>query len=168
MKSALRCLVLSVAVLAAGCADSDRQQTPVGGVPAEMSDGAHGHSHAEGDERVWVKQDVEVNGYLVQLGHHGDHFHIGDSIEPAAAISKDGVDVSDAVLFNSVVACADEKVLVEQVPMVFEPRSDAEPAHYAQGSLVIPETDQALCIRFHITFPGADDAVDFKIELDAH
>ncbi|MEZ6128450.1 MAG: hypothetical protein R3C59_07190 [Planctomycetaceae bacterium] len=93
---------------------------------------------------------------------------MSDSIEPAAAISKDGVDVSDAVLFNSIVACADGNSLVEQVPMVFEPKSDTEPAHYAQGSLVIPETDQPLCIRFHISLPGTDDAIDFDIELEAH
>ncbi|MEZ6128451.1 MAG: hypothetical protein R3C59_07195 [Planctomycetaceae bacterium] len=52
MKIPFRSLMLIVVVLAAGCSDSDRQQTPVSGMSAEISDEAHGHSHAEGDELV--------------------------------------------------------------------------------------------------------------------
>ena len=134
----------------------------------KMEDG-HGHSHADGhDKLVWGKDGVEVNGYMVSLGHHGDHFHFGDKIAPAVIITKDGKDVEDAEIFNSLVAKEDQAVLVEEVKMVFEPKTDDEPAHYAQGEMTIPKGKGDVMIRFRIKLPGAEADSVHDIDVHAH
>jgi hypothetical protein len=100
---------------------------------------AAGYTHGDADKLVWVRSDIEDGEFLISLGHHGEHFHGADEIEPAVSISRGGEDVSKAVVHNSIVVEEGETVLCEEQATVFEPRTDEEPAHYAQGCLTIPK-----------------------------
>jgi hypothetical protein len=142
----------SIVVLLAtiGCQDV---QTPVAETtPTSQKSAApeESHSHGDADKLVWVHSDIEEGEFLISLGHHGEHFHGGDEIEPAVSISRDGEDVSNAIVHNSLVAAEGETVLCEEQATVFEPKTDAEPVHYAQGALTIPKDARTFLIRFRI------------------
>ncbi len=46
--------------------------------------------------------------------------------------------------------------LVKEVATVYEPLTDAEPAHCAQGGLMIPKNVKQVVIRSRIEIPGAE------------
>jgi hypothetical protein len=167
-------LFVCAAILAAGLAGmtgcnpestTDRDDT---NVYADGQEGKDEHDHEHADKLVWVKKDVENSGFTISLGQHGDHFHIGDMIEPAATIQKDGQDVADAEVYNSLVSSDGATVLVEEVKTVYEPKTADEPAHYAQGGLKIPEGAQKFLIRFRIKLPGVEQEQTLEIEGSAH
>ena len=143
-----------------GCGSNATKQDP--------SAANQGHQHAEGDELVWVKKDIEHGGYKITLGHHGKDFHFGDEIEAAAMITKNGKDIGDAVVSNCLLAEGDKKVLVEEKALVFEPETDEEPAHYAQAAMKIPEGAEHFLVQFKIKFPGEETTATFEIEVHAH
>lgn len=124
------------------------------------------HSHSDDDILVWVQSEIEDGEFTVSLGHHGVHFHGGDEIEPAVSISKGEEDVADAVVFNNLIAEDRETILAEERPTVFEPKTEDEPAHYAQGALVIPKNTKKFLIRFRIKFPGVDAESTYDIEQE--
>ncbi|MCP4169883.1 MAG: hypothetical protein GY758_03815 [Fuerstiella sp.] len=149
-----------------GCHDG---QTPVVESPPTPPDSAAaetGHTHGDADKLVWVRSDIEEGEFLISLGHHGEHFHGGDDIEPAISISRGEEDVSDAVVYNSLVAEEGETVLCEEQATVFEPKTDEEPAHYAQGGLTIPKETPTFLIRFRIQLPGVEAESTHDITLD--
>ncbi|MDG1896162.1 MAG: hypothetical protein P8J37_14765 [Fuerstiella sp.] len=156
-----------VAILVAiGCQDG---QTPVADTPPAPQNSAAadtGHTHGDADKLVWVQSDIEDGEFLISLGHHGEHFHGGDEIEPAVSISKDGEDVSNAVVHNSIVNEDGEAVLCEEQATVFEPKTDEEPAHYAQGGLTIPKETPKFLIRLRIQLPGVDAESTHDITLN--
>lgn len=125
-----------------------------------------GHSHGDADLLVWAQSDVEEGDFLLSLGHHGKHFHGGDEIEPAVGISRGGKDVADAVVHNSLVSEDGETVLCEEQETIFEPKTDDEPAHYAQGGLVIPEGTSKFLIRFRIQLPDVETESIFDVERE--
>jgi len=55
------------------------------------------------------------------------------------AITRNGEPVSDAKVFNSLMSADGETALADEVPTVFEPTTEEEPAHFAQGLLPIPK-----------------------------
>jgi hypothetical protein len=155
---------LLILVLFSACDDktgTDKSAKSNGGAQAET-----GHSHGDGDELVWeVKEKLGDSKLDVWWGHHGNHFHGGDKIEPAVAILSDGKPFADAKVFNSIVDADDPtKVLVEEVSTVFEPQTPEEPAHYAQGELTIPSTATTCVIRFRVEIDGQSEHVrDVKV-----
>lgn len=137
--------------------------------PAKPNAGSPtGHSHEKGDELVWeVKEKLGDSKLDVWWGHHGNHFHGGDEIEPAVAILSDGKPFADAKVFNSIVDADDpSKVLVEEVATVYEPETPEEPAHYAQGALMIPSTATTCVIRFRVVIDGQSEQMrDVKVNI---
>lgn len=118
---------------------------------------SHGHSHSGDDALVWEGEPKSHAGLVIKLGHHGQHLHAGEEVEPAVSITRDGDDVSDAKVFNALVSADGKTVLAKEVPTVYEPKSPEEPAHYAQGALAIPQDAKQVAIRFRIAAPGADE-----------
>jgi hypothetical protein len=129
----------------------------------EHSD-AHGHSHAAGESLKW-EQELEQQGYQIALGFHGEKLLAGQDIEPAVKITRDGEPVADAKVFNALLADDGQKVLVAEVPTVYEPPTDDEPAHYAQGALRVPSDVQKVVLRFRINIDAVD--LDFGIGRSA-
>lgn len=135
-------------------------ETPYSGtIPAE-DHAHHGHVHAGDDALVWRKK-IDIQGYQIQLGHHGTDLHAGSKCEPAVSISRNGKDIADARVFNALLGDDGQTELVAEVATTFEPATPEEPAHYAQGSLMIPGTAKQLTLRFRIVFPdNAGEAVE--------
>ncbi len=163
-------IVMAACIVLSGCQpDSDAAGESKGSVYAnDNKDNDHGHSHDQNDALHWAKKDVEQDGFAISLGHHGKHFHIGDAIEPAVMIVRDGKVVADAEVYNSLVSADGQTILVEEVKTVFEPETGTEPAHYAQASLKIPEGAEKFRIRYRIKLPGIAEDASMDIEASAH
>ena len=123
-------------------------------------DGGH-HEHGEDDALIWLGEPREVEGLLIRLGHHGKHLHAGETVEPAVSITRDGETVTDAKVFNSLVSADGSTALCDEVATVFEPETTDEPAHYAQGSLSIPQQAKQFVIRYRVA------AGSHTVSLDA-
>ncbi len=89
-------------------------------------------------------------------------------IEPAVIIMKDGQDISDSVVHNCLVAADTTSVLVPETATTFEPKTDDEPAHYAQASMEIPKGAEKCFVRFKIELPGVKEARMMDIEVTTH
>jgi hypothetical protein len=133
--------------------------TPYAGNFKEEPHGAVGqaHSHGDDDALVWEGEPKEHAGLVIKLGHHGKHLHAGEEVEPAVSITRNGEPVSDAKVYNALVS-ADGKELAKEVATVYEPTTEEEPAHYAQGALAIPKGATDVVIRFRVVPAGADAA----------
>ncbi|MHC4879854.1 MAG: hypothetical protein ACYTGL_25660 [Planctomycetota bacterium] len=153
----------------AGTMSAEVDGTPYVGEFEEHAHGAgghaHGHSHGEDDALVWEGDPVEHSGTTILLGHHGKHLHAGEEVEPAISIVRDGEPVSDAKVFNALLSADGETVLAEEVATVYEPTTEEEPAHYAQGGLAIPKDAKKVVIRFRIALPG-EEAKTFDVPID--
>jgi len=65
--------------------------------------------------------------------------------------------VADAKVFNQLVDPGDAtKSITEEIATVYEPQTEEEIAHYAQGDLKIPAGGKGCVVRFRIEIPGAD------------
>lgn len=148
----------------AGTISAEVDGTPYVGEFAEDSHGAGGHSHGEDDGLVWEGQPVKHAGTQLLLGHHGKTLHAGKEVEPAVSITRDGKPVSDAKVFNSLVSADGETVLAKEVSTVFEPTTEDEPAHYAQGALAIPKDVKKVVIRFRVVLAG-EEAKTFDVPV---
>lgn len=150
----------------AGSISAEVDGTPYVGEFAEEAHGhAHGHSHGEDDALVWEGDPVEHSGTTILLGHHGKHLHAGEEVEAAVSIVRDGEPVSDAKVFNALLSADGETVLAEEVATVYEPTTEEERAHYAQGGLAIPKDVKKVVIRFRIVLPG-EEAKTFDVPVD--
>ncbi len=93
----------------------------------------------------------------ISLGYRGDPPQAGNSIEPVAMITRDGVPVANAMVFNSLVAGSDTPEGGEDTPTVYELSSDRTLGHYAQGKLLVPAGAKECTVRFRIVFADAKD-----------
>jgi hypothetical protein len=161
---ALLALTLFV-VLFTACrpAQIDRPVMNSHGSSSEM-----GHSHSDADALFWKKENLDFEGVLISLGHHGFHFHAGDTIEPALTATRDGQPVADEVATVSMIASGDETVLIDEKPMVYEPPTDAEPAHYAQAKFTVPPDTAKFRLRFRLKGVGSDKDWSEDIDVQAH
>lgn len=149
-----------------GTMSAEVDGTPYAGNFKEEAHG-HGHSHGEDDALVWEGEPKEHAGLVIKLGHHGKHLHAGEEVEPAVSITRDRKDVSNAKVFNALVSADGKAILVEEAPTVYEPETPEEPAHYAQGGLMIPANAEAVAIRFRIIAPDAEEVTyDVPIEVE--
>ncbi|MFN3159203.1 MAG: hypothetical protein ACE37I_07800 [Rubinisphaera brasiliensis] len=142
--------------------------TPYSGTFAEEAhDHQHGHAHGEDDALVWKDTPKTHEGLRIILGHHGKHIHAGEELEPAVSITRDGKDVGDIQVFNSLLSSDGNAVLAQEVATVFEPETDDEIAHYAQGGLQIPAGARQVLVRFRIVPNGGEEVVyDLPIQLE--
>lgn len=142
-------------------------ETPYAGNFKEGAEGhAHGHTHGDDDALVWEGEPKEHAGLVIKLGHHGKHLHAGEKVEPAVSITLDGEPVANAKVFNALVSADGATVLADEVPTVYEPPTDEEPAHYAQGGLMIPANAKSLSIRFRIV-PAEGEEATFDVPISA-
>ncbi|MDA1166274.1 MAG: hypothetical protein O3B13_24525 [Planctomycetota bacterium] len=152
----------------AGSISAEVDGTPYVGEFAEEAHGAgghsHGHSHGEDDALVWEGQPVAHAGTQLLLGHHGKTLHAGKEVEPAVSITRDGKPVSDAKVFNALLSEDGQTVLAEEVTTVYEPTTEDEPAHYAQGALAIPKDVKKVVIRFRVVLAG-EEAKTFDVPV---
>lgn len=126
-----------------------------------------GHSHVGGDALIWKGDPRKTGDLQILLGHHGEHLHAGETVEPAVSITRSGKPVADLKVFNSLLSADEKTVLAEEVAAVYEPTTDDEPAHYAQGALAIPKGVDAVIIRYRIsTADSVDVTFDVSIVLD--
>lgn len=137
--------------------------------PARQAE-AHsaGHAHEAGDELVWpVVEKSPDKSMELSYGHHGKHFHAGEKIEPAVAILKDKTSVDDAVV--SVGLVGSDGAVANFVKTVYEPETNEEPAHYAQGELTIPTEGSQMTIRYRVVLKdGNDFERDVAIDFGSH
>lgn len=158
-----RLSLCAVLILIAGCQNSVETTKSENAATEPTS-----HAHGTGDELVWeAKESLGESGVEIWLGHHGSHFHAGDTIEPSVAIMKDGKAFADAKVFNQLVDPKDaNKTITEEIATVYEPETDEEIAHYAQGDLVIPTGSNACLIRFRIEIPEMESLTrDTKVKI---
>jgi len=140
------------------------EDTPYAGDFKEEAHGDHGHSHGPDDALVWEGEPLEHAGLQIKLGHHGETLHAGGEVEPAVSIVRNGQPVADAKVFNALLSADGQTVLAREVATVYEPTTDDEPAHYAQGALAIPSGVKKVVIRFRIAPAGAG-AVSFDVPI---
>ncbi len=138
--------------------------TPYSGNFSEEPHGTGGHVHGDDDALVWEGEPKEHGDLQIKLGHHGKHLHAGEEVEPAVSITRDGSPVSDAKVFNALVSADGQTVLAEEVATVYEPTTEDEPAHYAQGALSIPKDVKKVIIRFRIA-PAEGDEATFDVSV---
>jgi hypothetical protein len=147
-----------------GIISAEVDGTPYAGNFKEEAHGHHhGHSHGEDDALVWEGEPKEHAGLVIKLGHHGKHLHAGEEVEPAVSITRDGQPVSDAKVYNSLYSTEGAE-LAKEVATVYEPTTEEEPAHYAQGGLMIPADLSKVVIRFRIV-PADGEAVEYDVPV---
>jgi hypothetical protein len=139
----------------------------VGDIPQPTQSHAvgHGHSHGGDDALVW-RQELKEEGYEIALGHHGVTLLAGGTVEPALQLTRGGEPVADAQVFTTLLD-SDGNVLGEEVAAVYEPPTEEEPSHYAQGSLTIPAGTREAAIRFRLVLPqgGGERTFDVPVTI---
>jgi len=155
--------LLVVQVFAIGCA---REATVP--PPQETVTDPHPHTHEGDDALVWVEKDFEHAGVSISLGHHGEHVHAASMLEPSVMIMREGEPVADAQVFNCLVSADGNAVIREEVATVYEPESENEPAHYAQGKLHVPKGVDKVVVRFRIVLAGESEDLtrDMTVEVE--
>lgn len=148
-----------------GTISAEVDGTPYAGNFREEAHGhTGGHSHGEDDALVWEGEPKEHGFLVIRLGHHGKHLHAGETVEPAVSITRDGEPVSDAKVFNALFSADGKTELAKEVATVYEPTTDEEPAHYAQGALTIPRGVKSVVIRFRVV-PSSADPKTFDVRV---
>ncbi len=133
------------------------------------SDGKRGHTHEGDDALVWQRSDLEFEGYVISLGHHGKQLFAGHEAEPAVMITKSGEPVADAKVFVTLLDAAGEDVITEEQATVYEPTTAEEPAHYAQASIKMPADATELTLRYRIELSEASEfSQDVIVQASKH
>lgn len=140
-----------------GCQKGSKDNKNLGKASKLESD----HSH-DNDVLTWVEESPG-DVYHISVGYHGNHFHVGDTLEPAVmVVAKDGSDVS-----NLRIRCkfTDRgKMIGEEGTLVFEPKTETEPAHYAQHKFTFPDEEKMYTLKFAIELPGSTLLIPATVE----
>ena len=163
-------LLLAAALLpfAMGCPKPANTTTePESTTAAGEEEQAHVH---EGDDAlVWQREDLEHEGFVIALGHHGLHLYTGHDAEPAVMVTKEGQPVADAKVFVTLLDESGQNVLVEEQATVYEPTTATEPAHYAQADVAMPKDAKMVTLRYRIELPGASEFTqDVPVSTTTH
>jgi hypothetical protein len=146
-----------------GCQDDQAATNPVQSGSPPTTDTV---PQEEVASLVWVQSEIQEGDFVLALGHRGDDFKSGNTIEPAVTIMMGDVEVTSAVVHNSLLTADGETVLAEEQQSAFAPRTDDEPGHYAKGALMIPEEVKKLLIRFRIKLPDVKTESIYDIERE--
>jgi hypothetical protein len=150
-------------------AEADQGQVEAEGTEADKGEEVdHLHDHEIHQRLVWIEKDIEYEGYTISVGYHGNHFHNDDGVEPAVSILRDGKPVSDAKVFNTLLDVDGKTVFDTEIDAVFEPATEKEPAHYAQGNLAIPGGKTKSLIHFRVELPGVEKDFVRELEVTSH
>ncbi len=172
MKISLWMLFLSGLALAIGCNKPPELTNGSAGDGAAANtddDGNRGHTHEGDDALVWQRSDLEYEGYVISLGHHGKQLFAGHEAEPAVMITKNGEPVADAKVFVTLIDAAGEDVITEEQATVYEPTTAEEPAHYAQASVMMPAGAAELTLRYRIELSEASEfSLDVIVQASEH
>jgi len=173
MKVSLRIvLILFVGIaLASGCNKPEESDDTGGGDGAEVTtdDDGQEHSHGDDDALIWQRKDIEHEGYVISLGHHGEQLYADHEAEPAVMVEKDGEPVANAFVFVTLLDVSGENVITEEQGTTYEPPIPAEPAHYAQAEVMMPAGATEAMLRFRITLPEASEfSEDVVVPLITH
>ena len=166
-------LMLLVGVaLAVGCNKPQESANGDGGSDgnaANADGGEHAHTHEGDDALIWQRQDLEHEGYVIALGHHGTQLYADHEAEPAVMVTKDGTAVADAKVSVTLLDAAGENVLTEEQATVYEPETPEEPAHYAQAEVKLPADATEVTLRYRIELPGASEfSQDVVVKASKH
>ena len=134
-------VLVIVSVISGGCTNDS---------PRKTSSSAH---VAVKSEWEWLEADNQVEGMTIALGHRHRETSGSGWLEPAAAITKNGTSVADAMVFTAFIS-ADGQVIRDELATVFEPSSDDAPAVYTPGKQRVPESRTSLAVRYRIILPG--------------
>ena len=151
------CMLVFTMSCQLGCNNGKESANKTSETTDNKNDDDKGHHDHGADELHWGKKDLEHEGFVISLGHHGNHWHDGDQIEPAAMLVKDGKNIGDAKLTCQLVD--GETAIDTPAEMIFEPKTDSEPAHYAGAKLTFPSEKEFL-VKFEITLPGGETYSD--------
>ncbi len=118
---------------------------------------AGGCNKPDDNALIWQRADLEHEGYVISLGHHGEQLYADHKAEPAVMITRDGEPVADAMVFVTLLDSAGEKVLTQEQATVYKLPTDAEPAYYSPTSVMLPADATEVTLRYRITFPEAGE-----------
>ncbi len=155
--------------LASGCNKPPESTNSSGGdgAAANTDGGKRGHTHD--DVLVWQRADLEYEGYVISLGHHGKQLFAGHEAEPAVMITKNREPVADAKVFVTLLDAAGEGVITDEQATVYEPATEEEPAHYAQASVEMPADATELTLRYRIELSEASEFTqDIIVQVSKH
>ncbi len=110
------------------------------------------------DRFVWVEKETRHEGVMIELGYRVTSDDGAQWLEPVAKLTRDGVPVANAMVFNSLVSSGGSDVIGQEVATVYETSPDSDAALYAQGKLQLPDGTSRCVVRFRIVLPGNDDA----------
>ncbi len=165
---ALGAVLVFFTAIVAGCGSGENKQ-PDTQSPGNGGKQSSGHTHEGDDALFWQREGIEHEGYVIKLGHHGLKVYADHDLEPAVSVTRDGEPVTDAKVFNSLVAADRKTVLAAEVATVYEPATDEEEAHFAQGELKVPGDVSRVIIRYRIELPGGSEYQhDVKVEAEKH
>jgi hypothetical protein len=169
MRFSLWMLLVFCLALAIGCNDPESTNDSGSNGVAANADGDRKQGHTHDDALVWQRSDIDHQGYVISLGHHGKQLFAGHKAEPAVIITKGGEAVADAKVFVTLLDAAGEDVITVQQATVYEPATAEEPAHYAQASVKIPADATKLTLRYRIELSEAGEfSEDVIIEVSKH
>jgi multidrug efflux pump subunit AcrA (membrane-fusion protein) len=134
---------------------------------SSSEDNPHGHAHEGDDSLVWQRENIDHAGFTISLGHHGVRLLRGEQVEPAISITRGGVPVANAKVFNSLLNADTKSPISDEVATVYEPTTENEPAHYAQGGLKLPSDADRVIIRYRLVLPndGGEWVQDVAVPL---
>ncbi len=154
------CLVVT------GCQEPKAGEGTV--VPAQTSEAMSTEgSEADVEPLFWVQSEIEDGEYTLSLGHRGEEFRGGDTIEPVAQISKGNTEISEAAVHSSLLAEDGETVIAEEQETVFKQKSADEPGHYGCGKLQVPKDAEKCVLRFRIQLPESDFESIYDVPSEA-
>lgn len=114
---------------------------------------------------VWSEKNIEFQGATIDLGFR-EVAAPGRSVEPVAAITRDGAPIAGAMVFISLVASGGSESAQrssDEASALYEPPGEQTPALYTAGELRLPEGAARPAVRFRIALPDAEE--DFTREV---
>ncbi len=164
MRGLIHFILLSTVVgLFAGCGNGTAARREPERPASDRASKSHGHSHEGDDVLFWQQEGIEYEGYAIKLGHHGIHVHAGHELEPAVSLERNDEPVDGAKVYVRLLDAQGQGDVTNEVSTVYEPPTAEEPAHYAQGKLMVPKDAKKVMIRYRIVLP--DNANEFTQDV---
>jgi hypothetical protein len=116
----------------------------------------------------WVQKELAHGDAKIALGIREEAPNGKLSLEPVAAITRDGQPVAGAMVFVSLVAPGEDSAnagSASEVATVYQPASGQTPALYSPVPLDLPGGKAPSAVRFRIVLPSADSDFTHEISL---
>lgn len=139
-------LVLNILLMSAGCMSNSSVNSKV---PLPL---------------MWTEEGIKHEGVTIALGYRSSQ-ESDRSIEPIAAITRDGAPVANAMVFCSLVSADGGEVIGEESATVYEPASGKTPALYGQAKLNPSQKNALYVVRFRVLLPDIDQAWTREVKI---